>query len=148
MRTSTGATPRPLLAVGAIVAVDGHLLLVTRENQPAKGRWTVPGGRVEPGESMTDAVVREVAEETGLTVQCGPLVGWVERIGPGFHFVIFDFLASPTDTPAGGGSALPELTAGDDAGQARWVPFADLPSMDLVGGLLDFLREHGVVDQA
>lgn len=148
MRPPTEATPRPLLAVGAIVAVDGHLLLVTRENPPAQGRWTVPGGRVEPGESMADAVVREVAEETGLTVECGPLVGWVERIGPGYHFVIFDFLASPTETAAGGGSALPPLIAGDDAGQARWVPFADLPSMDLVEGLLDFLYDHDVVGRA
>lgn len=144
---STGTAPRPTLAVGAIVPVERHLLLVTRINPPAKGRWTVPGGRVETGESMTDAVVREVAEETGLTVECGPLVGWVERIGPGFHFVIFDFLASPVPVPTGGPDAL-RLTAGDDAGQARWVPFDDLRVMDLVPGLLDFLHEHRVVDPA
>jgi ADP-ribose pyrophosphatase YjhB (NUDIX family) len=96
---------------------------------------------------MTDAVVREVAEETGLTVECGPLVGWVERIGPGFHFVIFDFLAAPVAAPTGGPDAL-RLTAGDDAGHARWVPFDDLHTMDLVPGLLGFLLEHSVVDPA
>ena len=147
MTSPTNAAPRPILAVGAIVTVERHLLLVTRINPPAKGQWTVPGGRVESGESMTDAVVREVAEETGLTVECGPLVGWVERVGPGFHFVIFDFLASPIAVPTGGPDAL-RLTAGDDAGQARWVAFDDLRSTDLVSGLLDFLHEHGVVDPA
>lgn len=140
------ATPRPVLAVGAIVAVEGHLLLVTRENPPARGRWTVPGGRVEPGESMTDAVVREVAEETGLAVRCGSLVGWVERIGPGMHFVIFDFLASPVNTGAEPVSGRVPLTAGDDAGDARWVHFGELATMDLVPGLLEFLSDHGIID--
>lgn len=139
-------TPRPVLAVGAIVTVERHLLLVTRENPPAKGQWTVPGGRVESGETMTEAVVREVAEETGLAVECGSLVGWVERIGPGLHFVIFDFLASPVSTAAGGELRRPPLTAGDDAGEARWVPFGELATMDLVPGLRDFLSDHGIID--
>lgn len=135
-----------MLAVGAIVAVDEHLLLVTRANPPAQGFWSVPGGRVEPGERMADAVVREVAEETGLAVECGPLVGWVERIDAGFHFVIFDFRASPVhDRRSQGPAALPP-TAGDDAGEARWVPFAELPTLELVPGLLDFLSQHDVVD--
>lgn len=145
---SKEATHRPVLAVGAVVIVNKHLLLVTRRNAPAEGQWAVPGGRVEAGESMTEAVVREVAEETGLVVECGSLVGWVERIGPGFHFVIFDFLASPAAPSGTAGAALPSLTAGDDAGQARWVPFTELPTMDVVPGLLDFLRSHGVIDPA
>lgn len=142
-RSSTPATG-PVLAVGAIVTVDHHLLLVTRANPPARGQWTIPGGRVEPGETLTDAVVREVAEETGLDVECGPLVGWVERIGTGFHFVIFDFRADPIGVATGLNGLAP--TAGDDAGDARWAPFDELPAIDLVPGLLDFLCEHGIVD--
>ncbi len=96
---------------------------------------------------MAEAVVREVAEETGLAVDCGSLVGWVERIGAGFHFVIFDFLAVPVDAAAVKGPAALRLTAGDDAGEARWIPFAELTMMDLVPGLLDFLHEHGILDR-
>ncbi|MDH3300201.1 MAG: NUDIX hydrolase [Acidimicrobiia bacterium] len=144
MTRSSSPPTGPVLAVGAVVAVDHHLLLVTRANPPARGQWTIPGGRVEPGESLADAVVREVAEETGLDVECGPLVGWVERIGTGFHFVIFDFRADPIGVATGLNGLAP--TAGDDAGDARWVPFDELPTMDLVPGLLDFLQGNGIVD--
>lgn len=144
MTRSAATAQGPVLAVGAFVAVERHLLLVTRTNPPAEGQWTIPGGRVEPGETMTEAVVREVAEETGLDVQCGPLVGWVERIGSGFHFVILDFRADPIPATVGLEGLVP--IAGDDAGDARWVPFDELPTIDLVPGLLDFLHEHRMVD--
>jgi ADP-ribose pyrophosphatase YjhB (NUDIX family) len=131
--------PRPELCVGAVVVDDGRLLLVRRGRPPGAGRWSVPGGRVEHGETVCEAVVREVAEETGLRCECGPLLGWVERIGEGFHFVILDFRAG---LAAGNGAA----TAGDDAAEVAWVPLADIATVDTVDGLVDFLAEHGVLD--
>lgn len=130
-------TVRPEVAVGAVAVVRGSLLLVRRGRPPEAGRWSVPGGRVEPGETVAEAVVREVAEETGLAVRCGELVGWAERRGPAYHFVILDF-AVEVD---GGGAPV----AGGDAAAARWVPLAEVASMDLVSGLADFLRRHGVL---
>ncbi len=82
---------RPETCVGAIVRRDDALLLVLRGREPGRGRWSVPGGRVEAGETLARAVVRELKEETGLDGVCGPFVGWVERIGADHHFVILDF---------------------------------------------------------
>jgi ADP-ribose pyrophosphatase YjhB (NUDIX family) len=97
----------------------------------------VPGGRVEVGETIRDAVVREVAEETGLEVRCGKLLGWDERIGAGHHFVILDFLVSVIDRRS--------AVAGDDAAEAGWFPLSSVPQVDLVDGLASFLRDHGVL---
>ena len=126
----------PVLAVGAIIVDDDQILLVQRGNDPGRGLWSVPGGRVEPGEQLRQAVVREVREETGLAVIVGDLAGHVERIGEDYHLVILDFFAGPVERNR-------ELTAGDDAADARWVPFAEVAGLDLVDGLLDFLRGVG-----
>lgn len=125
---------RPEVCVGAVVVADGRLLLVRRGQAPGAGLWSVPGGRVEPGEGLAEAVVREVAEETGIEVRCGELLGWVERIGDGHHFVILDFAGEAVEVRA--------PVAGDDAEAAAWVPLPDVPGVALVDGLLDFLREH------
>jgi 8-oxo-dGTP diphosphatase len=130
-------TDRPELAVGAIVVVDGALLLVRRAQPPAAGRWSVPGGRVEHGEMLTDALIREVREETGLEVVPGELAGWVERVGEGHHFVILDFFAQVV-------SATSELLPGDDADRAEWVPLAELQNRTLVDGLAEFLQQVGI----
>lgn len=130
--------PRPELCVGAVVSRGEDLLLVRRGRGAAVGQWSVPGGRVEGGETMAEAVVREVGEETGLRVRCGEPLGWVERIGPDRHFVIVDFEAEPLDPGA-------PLQPGDDAADAAWVPLAELGAVDLVAGLADFLRQHGIV---
>ena len=130
----------PQVCVGAVVIRDECLLLVRRGHGPAAGEWSVPGGRVETGETLAEAVVREVAEETGLDVVCDELVGWVERIDPEHHFVIFDFGA----TPVGGGDA--EARAGDDAAEVAWVPLHELTGLRLVDGLAEFLATHGVID--
>jgi mutator protein MutT len=126
----------PVVAVGAIVVADDALLMVKRRRAPAAGQWSIPGGRVEPGEQLRQAVVREVREETGLAVIVGDLAGWVERIHDDHHFVILDFFAGPVESAR-------RLTAGDDAAAARWVPYAEIAELDLVDGLLDFLRGVG-----
>jgi len=132
--------PTPVVAVGAVAVVDGSLLLVRRANPPEPGRWTVPGGRLEAGESVPEAVEREVLEETGLRVRCGELVGWAERRVPGHHFVILDFAVALE-----GPSLLPPV-AGGDAADAAWVTLGAVAGHDLVTGLEDFLRRHGVLE--
>ena len=129
---------RPELAVGAIVVEAGSLLMVRRARAPGAGRWSVPGGRVEAGERVSDAVAREVSEETGVAVVPGELAGWVERIDGDHHFVILDFFASPRT------SGSPPV-AGDDAADARWVPTGEIAALDLVEGLLAFLEAVGIV---
>lgn len=126
------------LCVGAVVRVGDDILLIRRGTPPGLGQWSLPGGRVEPGESVREAVVREVSEETGLTVVCDQLIGWVERIDDHHHFVIMDFAATVL------GDATP--TAATDASDARFVPLWELSELELVDGLLEFLSDHGVVD--
>jgi 8-oxo-dGTP diphosphatase len=118
--------------VGALVYDDQHrLLLVQRANEPGRGLWSLPGGRVEPGEDDPTAVAREVAEETGLQVVVGDLVGEVERDAPGRRlYVIRDYQAEPV-----GGT----LKAGDDADDARFVSrdeFENLPTATLLASTL------------
>ncbi len=127
---------RPELCVGAIARRGDELLLVRRGTDPGRGLWSVPGGRVEPGETLADAVVRELREETGLEGTCGAFVGWVERIGVDYHFVILDFEVEVAGDPI----------AGDDADEARWVAISSLDDHALVDGLADFLRDRGVIE--
>jgi len=126
---------RPELCVGAVAVLDGKLLMIRRGHGPAAGEWSVPGGRVESGELLAEAVVREVREETGLECVCGELVGWVEWLDAGHHFVILDFEATVLS------DASP--MADTDAAEAAWVPLEDVPELRLVEGLAEFLREHG-----
>jgi len=131
-------TPRPEVCAGAIAVRHDHLLLVRRGHGPAAGEWSVPGGRVEAGETVLEAVVRELAEETGLEGVGGDLVGWVERIDADHHFVILDFWVTVLDDR--------EPVAGDDATEARWVPLTDVAALQLVDGLAEFLHENGILD--
>ncbi|NUR85973.1 MAG: NUDIX hydrolase [Nonomuraea sp.] len=118
--------------VGAIIVRDDHLLLVRRGHPPGEGLWSIPGGRVEPGETDTEAVERELAEETGLLVRVGALAGTVVR----GDYLIRDYLAEVV-----GG----ELTPGDDAADARWYPLGELHRLPLTTGLLDALSDWGVI---
>ena len=113
----------------------GRLLLVERGNPPHKGRWSLPGGRVEAGETLTVAAARELAEETGLEAAVGKVAGVVERIGEGFHYLIVDLWAEL------GSGAVP--VAAGDAADARLVPLDELPGYPLSPGLAGFLAGIG-----
>jgi ADP-ribose pyrophosphatase YjhB (NUDIX family) len=138
---STMAVQR-IPCVGAVIKdADGRLLLIKRGHEPAAGLWSIPGGRIEPGESDARALVREVLEETGLAVAVGRLLGVVQRPGlAGTVVDISDYLATVT-----GG----ELTAGDDAADARWVTPAQMAQLEaggeLTSGLTEALTSWGVL---
>lgn len=127
------------MCVGAVAVVDDRLLLIRRGHGPAAGEWSLPGGRVEGGETLAEAVLRELAEETGLEGVCETLVGWVERIGPDYHFVILDFRITVLDGP----DSVPR--AGGDAAEAAWVALDEVSHLALTEGLAEFLHEHGIV---
>ena len=108
----------------------GRVLLIERGTPPGVGLWTVPGGKLEAGESLAEAVAREVREETGLAVEVGALACVVERMGDDYHFVILDSLARVV-----GGTLAP----GSDARAARFVDDAELHELPLTDGLLPVL---------
>ncbi|MDE0117754.1 MAG: NUDIX domain-containing protein [bacterium] len=129
----------PELCVGAVVVRDGAILLIRRGSPPGEGLWSVPGGRVKRGESLAEAVGRELREETGLSGEVGEAVGWTELIGRRRHYVVVDYrvTVAPDAAP----------TAGSDAADAAWVALDELAEWDLVDGLLRFLADNGVIPQ-
>ena len=124
--------------VGAVVKDgQGRLLLIKRGHEPGAGLWSLPGGRIEPGETDTQALVREMLEETGLTVEPGRLIGRVQR--PGLNGAVID-IRDYAATVIGG-----TLRPGDDAADARWVRVADLGSLEVTEGLAEALTSWGVL---
>lgn len=117
---------RPVVGVGAVVLDGPRVLLIKRGNPPLKGQWSLPGGGVETGETLEQAVAREVLEETGLTIEVGPIVEVLDRISRDadgrveHHFVLVDFVCRPRE-PRGG-----DVRGGTDAEDAAWVALADL----------------------
>lgn len=124
--------------MGAVLRdAAGRVLLVLRGNEPDRGTWSLPGGRVEPGEQAVDAIVREMLEETGLHVRVLQKLGQVERAHPeGGVYVIDDF-----EVASEGGA----LAAGDDAMDVRWFTDADVANEPMTPGLVDHLRTWGVI---
>jgi ADP-ribose pyrophosphatase YjhB (NUDIX family) len=130
--------PRLVRCVGAVVRHEGRLLVVRRGHEPGRGLWSVPGGRVEAGETREAACAREVREECGVEVAVGRLVGRVERPAPeGATYLIDDFECTVV------GPDL--LVPGDDADEARWVTRAELDVLPCTPGLVETLAGWGVL---
>ena len=133
-----GAPLAPILGVGGLVFDQGHVLLVKRGSQPAKGAWSIPGGKLHLGEAISDGVARELLEETGLVVEVGELVAVYERLprpgslGANAHYVVLDYICEAT-----GGL----LRAGDDADEVRWFPVRDLGDLHLTSGAATVIRK-------
>ena len=131
-----------IACVGAVIHDRrGRLLLIQRGQEPGRGLWSLPGGRVEPGETDHEAVVREVAEETGLRVRPGRLVGRVSRAAPsGGVYDIADYACEVAGEDA--------LRPGTDADDAQWVTAADYAGLPLVYGMTDALTEWDQLPRA
>jgi 8-oxo-dGTP diphosphatase len=134
----SGVSSSGIPCVGAVVTDSrGRLLLIKRGHEPGAGLWSLPGGRIEPGETDAEALIREMLEETGLTVEPGRLLGRVQRPGAGGDVIdIRDYAATVT-----GGT----LRAGDDAADARWAAAEELAALELTEGLVEFLTDWGVL---
>ncbi|MGH2807884.1 MAG: NUDIX hydrolase [Actinomycetota bacterium] len=126
----------PLIGVGAIVVREGSILMVKRGKEPAKGLWSVPGGRLEHGEYITQAVAREVKEETGLDVEVGELLGVFEVVGD-THYVILDHVATV--------SGEQQLQPGSDAEEVRWVKLEDVATLDCTPRFEEALKAWGIL---
>lgn len=129
---------RPEICVGAVVVDEDRLLMIRRGHGPGAGEWSIPGGRVERGETLIEALVREVFEETHIEVVVDHFIGFAESITDEFHFVFMDYAATALDAEV--------IAAGDDAAEAAWVLLADVVELNLVDGLAEFLHDHQIIE--
>jgi 8-oxo-dGTP diphosphatase len=127
-----------VLGVGALTIEDGRILLVERGNAPLKGYWSLPGGGVETGERLEEAIRREVREETGLEIQVLELLEIFERIMPDaegrieYHYVLIDYICRPT-----GG----DLCAATDASRCGWFREDELASLKITAGTVTVIEK-------
>jgi ADP-ribose pyrophosphatase YjhB (NUDIX family) len=130
---------QPVVGVGIVIVNDGKIVLIKRGNEPGKGKWSIPGGLVELGEHITQAVIREAKEETCLDVINPRLVDVVDNVdidGDGkikYHYVIVDYLVQVV-----GG----DIAAASDAEELRWVPFDEVESYILTASFREFFRAN------
>jgi 8-oxo-dGTP diphosphatase len=122
--------------VGAVVVRDGNLLMIQRDQDPGRGLWSLPGGRVEQGEYLNQALQREVREETGLEIEVGDLLGILEVVGEP-HYVILDFVATV--------SQKTEPHPAGDVAAARWVPLDQVDTLPCTPRFVETLRAWGVL---
>lgn len=127
----------PRVGVGAVVLHCGKVLLVRRGGRPSAGKWSLPGGLVELGETTAEAVKRELAEECGIDIRVAGVAGVVDRVvrdAEGrvrYHYILIDFLAHAESEA---------VTAGSDAAEARWVEPAEVERLDVTEGLTDMIQ--------
>jgi 8-oxo-dGTP diphosphatase len=126
----------PLVGIGAVIVEQNRVLLIRRGTAPLLGEWSLPGGVLECGETLREAVVRETREETGLLVETGEMLGVYERLirdDEGrlrYHYVLIDFLCRPVSG---------DLKAGSDAADVRWFTRDELPPLNLADDTNDVL---------
>ncbi len=130
---------QPVVGVGAVVISEGRILLEKRKNEPGRGKWSIPGGVVDLGESPEQAVIREVKEETLLEVDAPRLIDVVsdasldEAGKVKYHFVIIDYLVAFK-----GGKPQ----AASDADALVWVPFSEVEAFDLTRSFRNFFKRN------
>jgi ADP-ribose pyrophosphatase YjhB (NUDIX family) len=130
---------QPLVGVGAVLLCSDKILLEKRKNEPGKGKWSIPGGLVELGEEAEQTAIREVREETGLTVEKPELIGVLDNVEMDedgkvkYHFIIIDyFLRLKRGT----------LKASSDAAELRWVNLGDVESYVLTRTFREFFAKN------
>ncbi len=132
----------PRVGVGAVIIRDGHMLMVKRAKEPSKGKWSIPGGGIELGETLYEAAKREVYEECAIKVEIERLLDATERIirdrdgRISYHFVLIDFL---------GRYVSGEARAQSDAGDCRWVAIKEIDSLDIPPNLRAMLKRNGII---
>jgi 8-oxo-dGTP diphosphatase len=130
---------QPIIGVGAVIICKGKILLEKRKGEPGRGKWSVPGGLVELGESAEQTVMREVKEETNLEVEQPKLIDVVNNITldengrTKYHFVIVDYFVKLK-----GG----KLKAADDAAELKWVRFSEVENYDLTRSFREFFQRN------
>jgi len=138
-RDSREYPERPIVGVGAVIVDGGRVVLVRRRYEPLKGRWSLPGGAVEVGETLEGALAREMVEETGLHVDVGPVIDVFDRMTRDdagrvrYHFVLVDYLCRPVSGA---------LRAGSDVDDAIWANGAALAAFELTD------KTTAVIEQA
>lgn len=126
--------PYPQVAVGIILFnSNNEVLLIKRDTPPSQGLWTLPGGKVKYNESLEQACIREMLEETGIEIQPTRLIEVVERIHEGFHYIIMDYLANQTVSN--------EPVAASDAQDAQWVSLDEFTNYETTEGLLPVIMQ-------
>lgn len=129
---------RPIVAVGGVVIREGRVLLIRRGQPPLEGRWSIPGGIVELGETIADAVARELKEETAIRVRVMDLIEIYEKVArdehgfPQYHFVILDYRCDFVE-----GTAM----AGGDVTEVTWVSESELPKMGMTAAALRVIQK-------
>ncbi|PYM91046.1 MAG: NUDIX hydrolase [Candidatus Rokuibacteriota bacterium] len=127
----------PRVGVGAVILHEDKVLLVRRGQSPSFGKWSLPGGLVELGESTREAIAREIVEECGIGIRVVDVAGVIDRVvhdAAGrvrYHYVLVDYLAYPESL---------DVVAGSDAGDAQWFDIERVAELDTTQGLLDMIR--------
>ena len=130
---------QPIVGIGAVIIHEGKIALIKRGNEPGKGKWTIPGGHVELGETLEQAVIRETKEETGLDVENPRLIDVVSNVDLDengkvkYHYIIIDYFVHVKNGVA---------QASSDAAELRWVPFDEVENYDLTRSFRLFFRNN------